>query len=85
MFFWGKVATIYFEGGIMLKEYRKKKKISQEKLEELTNLDRKTIFRIENDMNIPLLDTFAKICVALEMSNEEIGQEVRKLVIDKKI
>lgn len=64
----------------MLKEYRKKKKISQEKLEELTNLDRKTIFRIENDINMPLLDTFAKICIALELTNEEIGQEVRKII-----
>lgn len=65
----------------MLKEYRKRKKISQEKLEELTNLDRKTIFRIENDINMPLIDTFAKICVALEMSNEEIGIEVRKIAV----
>lgn len=64
----------------MLKEYRKKKNISQEKLEELTNLDRKTIFRIENNISIPLLDTFAKICIALEMTNEEIGQEVRKII-----
>lgn len=63
----------------MLKEYRTKKKISQEKLEEITNLDRKTIFRIENNINMPLLDTFAKICIALEMTNEEIGQEVRKI------
>lgn len=67
----------------MLKEYRKKKKISQEKLEELTDLDRKTIFRIEHDINMPLVDTFAKICVALEMSNEEIGKEVRKTITKK--
>lgn len=68
----------------MLKEYRKRKNISQEKLEELTNLDRKTIFRIENDINTPLVDTFGKICIALEMSNEEIGQEVRKISTLKK-
>mgnify|MGYP002710946880 CR=1 FL=1 len=68
----------------MLKEYRKRKNISQEKLEELTNLDRKTIFRIENDINTPLVDTFGKICIALEMSNEEIGQEVRKISNIKK-
>lgn len=67
----------------MLKDYRIKKKISQEKLEKLTNLDRKTIFRIENDLNMPLVDTFAKICIALEMTNEEIGKEIRKLVIKK--
>ena len=67
----------------MLREYRKKKKISQEKLEELTNLDRKTVFRLENDISMPLLDTFAKVCIALEMTNEEIGKEVRKVITKK--
>jgi len=62
----------------MLKEYRVKKNISQEKLEELTNLDRKTIFRIENNLNMPLLDTFAKIVTALELTDEEIVNEVKK-------
>lgn len=64
---------------IMLKEYRMKKNISQEKLEELTNLDRKTIFRIEHDLNMPLIDTFGKICIALNMTDEEIGKEVKKI------
>lgn len=61
----------------MLKKYRIKKNISQEKLEELTNLDRKTIFRIENNLNMPLLDTFAKIVTALELTDEEIVKEVK--------
>ncbi len=64
----------------MLKEYRKKKKISQEQLEKLTELDRKTIFRIENDINMPLLDTFAKIVVALGLSDKEIAEEVKKSI-----
>ena len=64
----------------MLKEYRLRKNISQEKLEVLTNLDRKTIFRIENDINIPLLDNFAKIVVALELTDEEIVKEVKKVI-----
>lgn len=63
----------------MLKEYRKRKGISQEKLEKITEIDRKTIFRIENNINMPILDNFAKICIALEMTNEEIGEEVRKI------
>ncbi len=67
----------------MLKEYRIRKKISQEKLEDITNLDRKTIFRIENNLNMPLIDTFGKIAIALEMTNEEIGKEVRKIVTKK--
>ena len=64
----------------MLKEYRKRKNISQEELERLTNIDRKTIFRIENDLNMPLLDTFAKIVLALDLNDEEIALEVKKIV-----
>ena len=64
----------------MLREYREKAKISQEKLEEITNIDRKTIFRIENDLNMPLLDNFAKIVMALHMTDEEIANEVKKTI-----
>ncbi len=68
----------------MLREYRKREKISQEKLEEITNIDRKTIFRIENDINMPLLDTFAKLVVALKLSDEEIAKEVKKTILISK-
>ena len=64
----------------MLKEYRQRSNMSQEKLEEITNIDRKTIFRIENDINMPLLDTFAKIVVALNLSDKEIAREVKKTI-----
>ncbi len=68
---------------IMLKEYRKRKKISQEKLEKMTELDRKTIFRIENDLNMPLVDTFARIVTALELTDKEIADEIRKTIQKK--
>lgn len=64
----------------MLKEYRQRNNMSQEKLEEITNIDRKTIFRIENDINMPLLDTFAKIVVALNLSDKEIAREVKRTI-----
>ena len=64
----------------MLKEYRTRKNISQEELERMINIDRKTIFRIENDLNMPLLDTFAKIVIALDLSDEEIAKEVKKSI-----
>lgn len=67
----------------MLREYRLKKRISQEKLESITNIDRKTIFRIENDLNMPLLDTFAKLVTALELTDEEIANEVKKIANNK--
>ncbi len=68
----------------MLKEYRIRKKISQEKLENMTDLDRKTIFRIENDLNIPQLDTFAKLVEALELTDEEILLEIKKIIKKEK-
>ena len=64
----------------MLKEYRERIKLSQEKLEKITNIDRKTIFRIENDLNIPLLDTFAKLVTALNLSDKEIAKEVKNVL-----
>lgn len=64
----------------MLKEYRKRAKMSQEKLEEITDIDRKTIFRIENDLNMPLLDNFAKIVIALKLTDKEIAEEVKKTI-----
>lgn len=63
----------------MLKEYRKRQNLSQEKLSDLTGIDRKTIFRIENDKNIPKIDTYAKIVMALNMSNEEICNHLRSI------
>ncbi len=68
----------------MLKEYRERAKISQNELEEKTNIDRKTIFRIENDINIPLLDTFAKMVIALNLTDEEIAKEVKKSIEKKR-
>ena len=64
----------------MLREYRKRAHLSQEVLEKKTNIDRKTIFRIENDLNMPLLDTFAKLCLALKLSDKEIASEVKKSI-----
>ncbi len=68
----------------MLKEYRLRKNLSQEDLERLTGLDRKTIFRIENDLNMPLIDTFAKIVDVLELSDKEIAKEIKKVIRTKK-
>ena len=68
----------------MLEEYRQRAKITQEKLSELTGMDRKTIFLIENDKSIPKIDSYAKIVVALNMTNDEIGEHIRKIAdIDK--
>ena len=64
---------------IMLKEERIEKGYTQEKLSELTKVDPRTILRIEKNLTMPKIDTYAKIVVALGLSNEEIGKNIRKI------
>jgi transcriptional regulator with XRE-family HTH domain len=68
----------------MLREYRERKKITQEKLAEITGIDRKTIFRIENNKTIPRVNNYAKIVIALEMTNEEIIENIKKIALNNK-
>lgn len=63
----------------MLLEYRKRKKISREVLAKLVGIDARTIYRIEKDISIPLVDTYAKIVLALNMSDEEIINNLKKI------
>lgn len=68
----------------MLLEYKEKNKISYDKLQELTNIDRQNIYRTIKNLTTPKIDTFGKICIALNMTDEEIGKEIRKFIINKK-
>lgn len=65
----------------MLENERIRKGYTQEKLAEITELDPRTILRIEKDYTIPKIDTYAKLVVALEMTNEEIGKHIRKIAL----
>lgn len=65
----------------MLEKYKKEKGYSYDKLQEITNIDRQIIYRTIKNITIPKIDTFAKICIALEMTNEQIGKEIRKAII----
>jgi transcriptional regulator with XRE-family HTH domain len=58
--------------GKILQEERKAKKISQEKLANLTGLDRSFISLIENGKRSPTFSTILKICSALEISPSEL-------------
>ena len=57
---------------VMFKEYRIKLKMTQEKLAEKSNLNTRTVQRIENDEKIPTLETFARLIRALEISDKDI-------------
>lgn len=67
----------------MLKEERISKGYTQEDLAELVKVDPRTILRIEKDFTVPKINTYAKIVLALGMTNEEIGNHIRKIAQGK--
>lgn len=63
----------------MLFENRRNKNISREKLANLTGIDARTIYRIEKDISMPLVDTYAKIVIALNLNKDEIYENLKKI------
>lgn len=61
----------------MFKEYRIKRKITQEQLADLTNLDTRTIQRIENNERTPLIESFSKLVKALEITDEDVLKYIK--------
>ncbi len=54
--------------GLKIKEIRKRKKISQEKLAEMVMMNHRSIVRLENSQSVPTVETLEKIAVALDVS-----------------
>ena len=68
----------------MLEEYKERRNISYDQLQDMTNIDRQIIYRTIKGITTPRIDTFAKICISLNMTNEEIGKVVKNTVRRKK-
>lgn len=58
--------------GLLLQQMRKEKKFSQEKLAELSDLDRTYISLLERGLRQPSLDTLCKISKALAIRLSEL-------------
>lgn len=58
--------------GIKIKELRKKRGYSQEKLAEIVDVNFRTIQRIETGKNIPTLETLVKLAQALEVTMKDL-------------
>ena len=67
--------------GKVLKEQRELKKLSQEKLAELCNLDRTYISLLERGLRQPTISTLFKIADALDLSPSDLIRMV-ELKID---
>ncbi len=65
-------------GDNMFKEYRKAKKLTQEELAELAELDTRTIQRIENKEREPSIESFKKLIKALNIKDKDILDYLKK-------
>lgn len=61
----------------MFKEYRMKLKITQEELAERSDLNTRTVQRIENDEEIPKFETIIKLINVLGISDKDILKLVK--------
>ena len=62
----------------MFKEYRKAKKLTQEELAELAEVDTRTIQRIESGERVPSIETFRKLIKALNIKDKDILDYLKK-------
>ena len=62
----------------MFKEYRKKLNLTQEALADKTDLNTRTIQRIENEEEIPSLETLSKLVNALEIKDKDLIEYIKK-------
>ncbi len=62
----------------MIKEYRKKRKITQEKLAELLDISPRQLQRIESGSSETSLKTLKKLIKVLDISDEDIVEFLKK-------
>ena len=62
----------------MFKEYRKMREYTQEQLAELTELDTRTIQRIENNETKPTIETFKKLVNILKIEDKDILKYIKQ-------
>ena len=63
----------------MIKEKRKAKKYTQEKMSEILGLSLRQYIRIDNEEDLPRRDVLKNLILELELTNEELGEYIRKM------
>ena len=64
----------------MIKEKRKAKKYTQEKMSQLLGISLRQYVRIDNEEDLPRRDVLSNLIIELELTNEEIGEYIRNLI-----
>ena len=63
----------------MIKEKRKVKKYTQEKMSQLLGISLRQYVRIDNEEDLPRRDVLRNLIAQLDLTNEEIGEYIRKM------
>lgn len=66
----------------MIKEKRKLKKLTQEQMSEKLGISLRQYVRIDNEKAFPRRDILKKLILELDLSNEEIGEYIKKITED---
>lgn len=66
----------------MIKEKRKSKKYTQEKMSQLLGISLRQYVRIDNEEDLPRRDVLKNLIIELDLTNEEIGEYIRKMTRD---
>lgn len=63
----------------MIKEKRKAKKYTQEKMSQILGISLRQYIRIDNEEDLPRRDVLKSLINELGLTNEEIGEYIRKM------
>ena len=61
----------------MIKEKRKEKKYTQEKMSEILGISLRQYIRIDNEEDLPRRDVLKNLILELELTDEELGKYIR--------
>lgn len=63
----------------MIKEKRKQKQYTQEKMSQILGISLRQYVRIDNEEDLPRRDILKKLIIELNLTNEEIGEYIRHI------
>lgn len=63
----------------MIKEKRRVKNYTQEEMSKRLGISLKQYVRIDNEEDLPRRDVLKNLIIELELTNEEIGEYIRKM------
>ncbi len=63
----------------MIKEKRKSKSYTQEQMSKRLGISLRQYVRIDNEEDLPRRDVLKNLILELELTNEEIGEYIRKI------